>query len=953
MKKTITSQPEKLKVDSMKKFLTNSAYYASISTIALGTTISLGTNEAQAGDVSTATAFSAAATTGAASVIVTTAGTVLTFNSTANVISDVLAITDTVEGNIIITSAGDSSPTAANAAVDFLSIVLDAAAANTNAHSNIVIEDIDDRTGTFIVTIDGTGTAANGDLTAEGTLIIRSLEDTDTEAMGVVVTDTVNIRGATAISTAGAGAVTFTIGATNVATNTTFTGGVTLTESAAGLATLNVINHGIITGTIASAADDTGTLILAGANTVAGTVGISGGFNLDEVQTDGATVFNLAVAAKTVDINAATTITGATTATTLTVNAASTLTGAVAATTVDIDSATVASSTLTATTVTVDANTTVTGNLTAITSVTMGADDVLTLAGSAIDFGTTGAIVTHDSSPAAGITFSSDVTVDGNINADDTDDVGIITMNGDTTVNDKLGAVAGKNLLKGVVAAGKRLTLKSAGNYVNQVDFGNAAELEIGKGVTSTAFFATTAMVTANLKDTGVTKIYMPINLANNGTLELFQGASDTTLVTNLNEGLQDNDLEDLVASKPTTGDYLITAVPRSAKEVASRLSISANEARALAASRIAAIDDTQVDDTLEEVFYNLITAQGSFAAADRTAFAKQVAPQTDAGSGSAISTRAMTGTVQGIVSNRMASLRSGDAYVTGMAAGSNLTANSGFIQVFGSQAEQDNIKLGGITTFGFDSETKGIAIGFDGLTENGSTVGISASMSDTDLKGKGTGLAKNSIESHTVSVYADKSTDSGYVEGSLTYGINDNTGSRRVDSAGVVRSYKSNYDSQQISAKIAVGAPTEVTGGTFLTPYGSLTGTIISTDVYTETSNTSSDNLRLKVAQSDINSLVGSVGVRAHVVTNLGTPMISFAINNEFGDTNIDANNTYQGGGTAFKTSTDTEEMSATLGVGYTFGNDLSSINFSYEGEANDSDYLNHYGSVKIVSKF
>ena len=225
--------------------------------------------------------------------------------------------------------------------------------------------------------------------------------------------------------------------------------------------------------------------------------------------------------------------------------------------------------------------------------------------------------------------------------------------------------------------------------------------------------------------------------------------------------------------------------------------------------------------------------------------------------------------------------------------------------------------------------------------------------MSDTEIKGKGKGLSKNTVESHTVSLYADKSTDSGYVEGSLTYGINDNTGSRRIDSAGVVRTYKSNYDSQQISAKIAVGAPTEVTGGTFLTPYGSLTGTIISTDVYTETSNTSSDNLRLKVAQNDINSLVGSLGVKAHIVTNLGTPMISFAVNNEFGDTNIDANNTYQGGGTAFKTSTDTEEMSATVGVGYTFGNDLSSINISYEGEANDSDYLNHYGSVKIVSKF
>ena len=50
-----------------------------------------------------------------------------------------------------------------------------------------------------------------------------------------------------------------------------------------------------------------------------------------------------------------------------------------------------------------------------------------------------------------------------------------------------------------------------------------------------------------------------------------------------------------------------------------------------------------------------------------------------------------MTGTVQGIVSNRMASLRSGDAFVTGMSAGNGMSASSAFIQAFGSEAEQKN----------------------------------------------------------------------------------------------------------------------------------------------------------------------------------------------------------------------------------------------------------------------
>ena len=156
-----------------------------------------------------------------------------------------------------------------------------------------------------------------------------------------------------------------------------------------------------------------------------------------------------------------------------------------------------------------------------------------------------------------------------------------------------------------------------------------------------------------------------------------------------------------------------------------------------------------------------------------------------------------MTGTVQGIVSNRMASLRSGDAFVTGMSAGNGMSANSGFIQAFGSEGEQKNTGPTNAKVYGYESETSGLAIGFDGMTENGSTIGLSASYSTTDVDGKGTGKSKNAIDSYTVSVYADKATDIGYIEGSLTYGINDNTASRIVNTAGLNRTYSANYDSE------------------------------------------------------------------------------------------------------------------------------------------------------------
>jgi hypothetical protein len=71
------------------------------------------------------------------------------------------------------------------------------------------------------------------------------------------------------------------------------------------------------------------------------------------------------------------------------------------------------------------------------------------------------------------------------------------------------------------------------------------------------------------------------------------------------------------------------------------------------------------------------------------TTFAKEAAPQADLAQGSIGSTRAMTGSVQSVISNRMASLRSGDAFQTGIVAGDMVSANSAFMQAIGSIVEQ------------------------------------------------------------------------------------------------------------------------------------------------------------------------------------------------------------------------------------------------------------------------
>ena len=598
------------------------------------------------------------------------------------------------------------------------------------------------------------------------------------------------------------------------------------------------------------------------------------------------------------------------------------------------------------------------GATNAIEAVNFSGDGELEL-GDASDQTLTGTITstTNEHGLIENVNTAGVLTISGTIGAEDKRAKEIALLdNTDTTFQS---AVFAKDFDIDTAAADD-VTTVTIGNIIGS-DGATAGALDIAGGtlvLDTAAVNGTTVFNTdeVNNADGGVelrALVIQPSANFTNGTVTFIDGTTAATIdaADVLGVSVTDTALTDFTVNiTAAVADVTITAAAKSATETAAALGLTKNQGTAIHQVMEAAIAG---DTTLMSTLNDSLTQVNSGVLKTTTDLAVQAAPQTDAIGGSAVATRAMTGTVQGIVSNRMASLRSGDAYVTGMSAGNGMSANSGFIQAFGSEGEQKNTSSSGATVFGFDTETSGLALGFDGITDSGSTIGLSASYSTTDVDGKGTGKSENSIDSYTVSVYADKATENGYIEGSLTYGINDNTATRIVNTVGLDRSYSANYDSQQVSLKVGGGVPNEVTDNTFVTPFLSATVTNINTDAYTEKSNVADDALRLRTSQDDINSLVGTVGVKAHKVTDFGTPMISLAVNNEFGDSNINSNNTFQGGGTNFITSTEVEELSATLGLGYSFGNDVTSLNINYEANANDDSYVNQYGSVKIVAKF
>jgi len=247
----------------------------------------------------------------------------------------------------------------------------------------------------------------------------------------------------------------------------------------------------------------------------------------------------------------------------------------------------------------------------------------------------------------------------------------------------------GARLLNLTTSGTGHVILNKTGNLVDKLTWGATSVVEISTSMVQDATIFTTNAI-GNGIAVGAT-IVMPSDLAADSTITLITNVGATTnvdnTVTRVNAAVKDTALVDYVATKTGTQVVNVTANEKSAAAIATSLGASKNEATAFRQVRNAMVGSGSVTDL--STINGVLNERDGFTISDDTLLAKQAAPQTDSIGGSSIATRAMTGTVQGIVSNRMASLRSGDAFVTGMSAGNGMSANSGFIQAFGSEGEQ------------------------------------------------------------------------------------------------------------------------------------------------------------------------------------------------------------------------------------------------------------------------
>lgn len=100
----------------------------------------------------------------------------------------------------------------------------------------------------------------------------------------------------------------------------------------------------------------------------------------------------------------------------------------------------------------------------------------------------------------------------------------------------------------------------------------------------------------------------------------------------------------------------------------------------------------------------------------------------------------------------------------------------------------------------GYSANSSGMAVGVDGRLNDSTTVGVAYSYLNSNIHSDlGT---KTDVEGHALSLYGNWSQQNWFVDGSLSYGHNDNDSKRRV--AGTTA--KGSYDSNVLSASVLGG---------------------------------------------------------------------------------------------------------------------------------------------------
>lgn len=346
--------------------------------------------------------------------------------------------------------------------------------------------------------------------------------------------------------------------------------------------------------------------------------------------------------------------------------------------------------------------------------------------------------------------------------------------------------------------------------------------------------------------------------------------------------------------------------------------------------------------------------AQGNLAAAETQEEVNNVLESTlpTIDGGAVVGALNVSNRVAGVTSTRLAALRDGEAS-SGIAAGNMGEGLRGWVQAFGQTAEQD--RRDGID--GYDADTYGVAIGADGETVQGGTVGVALSYGNTDVDSKVGFGGQTDVDSYQISVYGDAPlSDLMYVEGMVGYAWND-IETTRYNVGGIAgTNANGDFDANQFNAYAEIGRDYAQGGGLTLTPHALANWTYFDADDYTETG---AGGLNLTVDNESMNVFELGVGVDAawDIQNSNGSsvkPVLTAGARYDLVGDEVEATSTFTGGGGAFSTQgMEPGRTTLNLGAGvtyYTLDNWELSAEYDFEYKA---DYDAHSGQVRAAFHF
>lgn len=348
----------------------------------------------------------------------------------------------------------------------------------------------------------------------------------------------------------------------------------------------------------------------------------------------------------------------------------------------------------------------------------------------------------------------------------------------------------------------------------------------------------------------------------------------------------------------------------------------------------------------------NLGTIIDNLAAAGSAEAADDVVEATtsDVAGGGAIAALTVSNQTATATNARLAALRTGE---TGMAAGNHGEGLKTWGQAFGTTAEQD--ERDGVQ--GYDADTIGFAAGVD--TENlidGGIVGLAFSYANTEVESDAADSAETDVDSYQVTLYGDYDIDANtFVSAQLGYAWskNDTTRKNVGGISGVTAT--GDYDADQFSVRTEVGRDYDVDGIT-VTPSVLANYVHYSADTYTETG---AGTANLTVDAEDLNVFELGLGVdvsQTHEYADGSAfkPVLSLGVRHDLVGDEFEANNTFAGGGSAFKVEGfDPAQTTFNAGVAGTyFADENWEVTAEYDYEFK-SDYSAHSGLVKAAYKF